>query len=128
MIKAGMEYEKMFETGLKHSAIHLGSGNVNVLSTPSMILFMEETCRVFADGELGGNETTVGIHVDIYHVKAAPIGSRVKVKAKVLGIYRRRITFWVEAWREEELIGYGLHERYIINKELFINKLEAGKE
>jgi len=127
LIKEGDEFEKTFETKPEHSAKHLGSGNVNVLSTPSLILFMEEACRIFADSMLNENQTTVGIHVDIYHVKACPVGDSVKVKAKVLRIDKRKIAFWVEAWRKNELIGYGLHERYIINKEAFMSKLEAVK-
>ena len=127
MIEEGAEFEKTFETGPAHSAKHLGSGSVNVLSTPSMILFMEEVCRIFADSRLDENQTTVGIHVDVYHVRACPVGVSIKVKAKVLRVNKRRIVFWVEAWRENELIGYGLHERYIINKEAFLNKLEATK-
>jgi len=122
-----MEFEESFKVGDKHSAKHLGSGDVSVLSTPSMILFMEEACRVFADDNLGKDQTTVGIHVDIYHVRACPVGSEIRVRAKVLRVDRKRIVFWVEAWRGDELIGYGLHERYVINKEAFLNKVRVAK-
>ncbi len=125
-LKPGMSIEKRFRTDSTHSAKHLGSGDVDVLSTPSMISFMEETCRIMADGGLQGDLTTVGVHVDVKHLRPAPIGEEVVVMAKLLSVDGRRLTFWVEAWWGEKKIGQGIHERHVVSKEEFLRKLKEA--
>ncbi|MEM2494716.1 MAG: thioesterase family protein [Nitrososphaerota archaeon] len=123
-LEPGLKLERKIKTKSEHSAKHLGSGDVEVLSTPSMILFMEETCRILASNYLEEGKTTVGTHVDIYHVKAAPIGIEIEIKSILLSIEGKKLIFWVEALWENNKIGYGIHERYIVDKDRFISELK----
>lgn len=120
----GMKHVRKYITTQQHSAKHVGSGSVEVLSTPSMILFMEETCRIFADEHLPEGQTTVGVHVDVYHVRPAPIGSEIEIHATLLQSDGRKLMFWVEAWCSGALIGYGLHERAVVDKEKFLSRVK----
>ena len=78
---------------------------------------MEETCRLLLKGEFLQDQEwdSVGTMVNVRHLKATPVGTRVKLKAKVINVVDRRITFEVEATDRLEKIGDGLHERAIIN-------------
>ena len=102
----------------------------NVFSTPSMISEMEETCRLLLKEEFLKDKEwdSVGTLVNVRHLKATPVGTQVKLKAKVVKVEDRRITFEVEATDSLEKIGDGLHERAIINvpefRERFNNKLK----
>ena len=102
----------------------------NVFSTPSMISEMEETCRLLLKEEFLKDKEwdSVGTLVNVRHLKATPVGTQVKLKAKVVKVEDRRITFEVEATDSLEKIGNGLHERAIINvpefRERFNNKLK----
>ncbi|HDJ50976.1 MAG TPA: thioesterase [Thermoprotei archaeon] len=125
VLTPGMEFEKVYESKPEDSARHLGSGSLEVFSTPSMIKYMEETARILADNHLEEGKTTVGIHVDIYHMKAAPIGVPIKFRVKLLSVDGKRLVFWVEAWWKDKKLGHGIHERYVIDRESFIKKLEA---
>ena len=71
----------------------------NVFSTPSMISEMEETCRLLLKEEfLQDNEwDSVGTLVNVRHLKATPVGTQVNLKAKVIKVVDKRITFEVEA-------------------------------
>ncbi len=124
-LEPGMRYVRKYVTTQQHSAKHVGSGSVEVLSTPSMILFMEETCRVFSDEHLPEGQTTVGIHVDVYHVRPAPIGSEVEIRSTLLQFDGKKLVFWVEAWCSGTLIGYGLHERAVVDKEKFLLRVKG---
>lgn len=53
--------EKTFLVEKHHSAQAMGSGNLEVLSTPSLIAFMENTAKEAANAQLAAGETTVGI-------------------------------------------------------------------
>ncbi len=104
----------------------LGIEDARVLSTPQMIGLMERTCRDAVLPLLERGYDTVGTHVDVRHLAAAPLGSAVTFKAEVIGVEERRIRFRVEALTEGEKIGEGSHERTIINVERFAAK-QAGK-
>ena len=89
----------------------------NVFSTPSMISEMEETCRLLLKGEFLQDEEwdSVGTLVNIRHLKPTPVGAEIKLKAKVVNVNNRRVTFEVDAVDKIEKIGEGIHERTIIN-------------
>jgi predicted thioesterase len=102
----------------------------NVFSTPSMISEMEETCRLLLKEEFLQDEEwdSVGTLVNIRHLKPTPVGAEIKLKAKVVNVNNRRVTFEVDAVDKIEKIGEGIHERTIINvpefRERFNTKLK----
>lgn len=116
--------EKIFIVKNEHSAQHLGSGKLAVLSTPSMILFMENVTRLCTDKVLPEGFTTVGTKVCISHLAAAPLGAKILTTTKLIEHIERKLTFTVIAWWEEIKIGEGSHERFIINSKRFLERLE----
>ncbi len=108
----------------KHIADFLGSGKVAVLSTPSMILMMEHTAMIAAQEYLPEGWITVGTRVDISHLRASKQGAKIKVIVKLKEIEGKHLTFEVIAFDGENIIGEGLHERHIVNKEKFLARIE----
>ena len=119
MLREGLNIEKVFEVKEEHLAKFLASGDVYVLSTPSMIAFMENVSRMLAEKYLSNEETTVGTKVCVRHLKPAPLGAEIRVKSTLTKIDGRRLTFKVEACWKDELIGEGEHERFIVNRDKF---------
>ena len=121
--------ERKIKVGAGQTTIFLWEGE-NVFSTPSMIAEMEETCRLLLKEEFLQDEDwdSVGTLVNIRHLKATPVGTEVKLKARVIDVKDRRVTFEVDAVDKIEKIGEGLHERTVINvpefRERFNNKLK----
>ncbi len=107
----------------RHAARIIGSGDVDVLSTPSMISFMELTAWRCVEKYLPKDYTTVGVKVCVEHKAPAPIGARVAVEAVLTNIAGRRLVFGVKAYWNNRVIGEGKHERYIVNREKFLAKL-----
>lgn len=107
----------------QYSARHIGSGDVEVLSTPAMILFMEITSLRCVEKYLPSEYTTVGTRVDVRHVNPAPVDQKITVEAEVVKVEDRRIEFRVKAFWRDILIGEGFHERYIVNRIKFIDKV-----
>jgi predicted thioesterase len=93
----------------------LENEGARVLSTPHMIGLMEWTCRNTVKPLLEEGYDTVGTHVNVAHLGAAPIGMTVTFTAEVIAANERRITFRVDATDEKGKIGEGTHERAIIN-------------
>ena len=92
-----------------------------------MIGLMEWTCRNTVLKYLDPGHDTVGTHVSVAHLAAAPIGMAVTFTAEVIGVADKRIQFRVEARDEKEKIGEGTHERAIINVAKFATRLAAKK-
>jgi predicted thioesterase len=105
----------------------LGAEGPRVLSTPHMIGHMELTSRDAVSPFIEAGFDTVGTHVDVYHLAAAPIGAVVTFTAEVVAVDGRRIQFRVEAWDETEKIGEGTHERAVINVAKFATRLAEKK-
>jgi len=108
--------ERKIKVGAGQSTSFLWEGE-NVFSTPSMIAEMEETCRLLLKEEFLQDEDwdSVGTLVNIRHLKATPVGTEVKLKARVIDVKDKRVTFEVDAVDKIEKIGEGLHERTVIN-------------
>jgi len=67
-------------------------------------------------------EQTVGTHMDVSHTAATPPGLEVTVKVKLVLVAGRRLVFEVEAHDGFDVIGNGWHERYVIDRERFVQK------
>ncbi|MCZ7551996.1 MAG: thioesterase family protein [Anaerolineales bacterium] len=123
-IEVGMKGEQTFVVEERFTAAHLGSGSLRVLATPSMIGFMERTATELLQPRLPPGASSVGVHVDVHHLAATPVGGKVRVTAEVTGVDGRRVDFKVEAWDEVELVGQGVHQRVVIDVERFLQRLE----
>jgi fluoroacetyl-CoA thioesterase len=128
-VKIGTTTERVIITNSNQTTSFLWEGE-NVLSTPSMISEMEETCRLLLkDFFLKDNEwDSVGTIVEIRHIAATPVGSKILLKAIVESVDSRKVMFHVEAFDEMEKIGDGRHERFIINIPKFKSKFEEKKK
>ena len=117
--QVGLSHEIVEETTPSHAAPHLATP---MFSTPSMIGFMERCSVQLIKPYLEEGENSVGVHVNVSHIAATPIGQKVRVKSTVQTIHGRRFTFAVEAYNEKEKIGEGTHERVLINPKKFASK------
>lgn len=124
-VKIGASKERRITVNSNQTTSFLWDGE-NVLSTPSMIAEMEETCRLLLKEQAIPEQEwdSVGTIVDIKHLSATPVGAEVSFKAKVISVEGRRIMFEVEAQDKLDKIGEGRHERFIINVPRFKAKFE----
>jgi predicted thioesterase len=122
-VKAGATKERSITVEANMTTSFLWEGE-NVMSTPSMILEMEETCRLLLKEQVIPEQDwdSVGTIVDVKHLAATPVGAKVFLKAKVVSVDGRRVMFDVEARDEIEKMGEGRHERFIINVPKFRTK------
>jgi fluoroacetyl-CoA thioesterase len=122
-ISIGARREEKRLVTTENAISFLENDGARVLSTPHMIGLMEWTCRNLVKPMLDDGFDTVGTHVNVAHLGAAPIGMVVTFTAEVLAVDGRRVTFKVEANDEKGKIGEGTHERAIINVARFAGKM-----
>ena len=123
-IQPGLNGSVEIVVGEEHTAPHVGSGRVRVLATPIMINLMEAAALQAVEGLLPAGHQTVGIHLDVTHVAATPVGMRVRAHAQLMRVDKRTLFFDVSAEDEKERIGGGLHERIVINLAKFDGRMQ----
>lgn len=107
----------------KDTAAAYGSGLVEVFATPAMIAMMENTCLESVQSRLDDGFTTVGTAVDIRHMKATLNGKKVTCSSRLTEISGKKLIFEVEARDEVGLIGTGIHKRFVVNNDEFMQSL-----
>ncbi|MBN1681759.1 MAG: thioesterase family protein [Anaerolineae bacterium] len=101
------------------TAAALGSGNVAVYSTPAMIALLEAAAIDALHSHLDKGQTSVGTSLNVKHLSATPVGMIVKAIATLKEVDGRRLVFDVSASDEVDVIGEGIHERFIVDRERF---------
>ena len=103
-----------------------GSGTVEVFATPALIALMERTAMNSVQQLLPDGYTTVGAEVNVRHLKATPLGTKVTCQSFLTGVENRKLIFEVTALDAKGKIGSGTHTRFIVEKKLFLEKLEQS--
>ncbi|MCR3921925.1 MAG: thioesterase family protein [Firmicutes bacterium] len=127
MLRIGLVGEGKTVVNDDNVALTIGSGSVSVFATPILVALMESAAVAAVVGQLTVGQTTVGTKIDVTHVAATPLGLTVTATAKLVEIDGRRLVFKVAAEDDSGSIGYGTHERYIVDRETFLTKAEQRK-
>lgn len=105
------------------TASHYGSGDLDVYATPAMTALMENAARNSVKQDLPNGFTTVGIELNVKHIKATPIGVKVRAEAILEKAEGKKLFFKVNAYDDMGKIGEGTHIRYVVNSKEFIKKI-----
>src|SRR5262249_1141210 len=123
-LRVGLTGSATLVVGVEHTAPSIGSGLVPVLATPVMINLMEHAALAAAEHLLPAGHQSLGIHLDVRHIAATPVGMDVHATAELIGIDDRTLTFRVEAHDEKEPIGGGTHQRVVVNVARFDQRVQ----
>ena len=104
-------------------AATMKSGSLAVFATPAMCALMEEAACAAVNAHLEEGSGTVGISLSITHDRATAMHDTVTATANLTAIDGRKLTFEVSAADSKVTIGKGTHERFIINNEKFMAKV-----
>lgn len=106
-----------------NTALVMGSGDLEVFATPSMVALMEHAAMTAVAPALPEGSTTVGAEMNTTHIKPSGLGASVTATAILTEVDGRKLTFNVGARDAEGLIGEGVHVRYVVDRVRFMAKL-----
>lgn len=127
MLQTGIKGKIELTVSLDKCAGALGSGELDVFATPAMIALIEETAWKSVVPYLEPGEGTVGTALDVRHVAATPVGLKVACETELTLVDRRRLVFTVKVYDPFGLVGEGTHERFVINHEKFMKKVDEKR-
>jgi fluoroacetyl-CoA thioesterase len=129
-LKSGIEYTHVYTVpqnktvpALYPEAEEL-AGMPDVFATGFMVGFLEWACIKAINPHLDGpDEQSVGTHINVSHCAATPAGFTVTAKVRLIEVDGRRLVFEVEAHDDFDLISKGVHERFVIQRSRFVDKV-----
>ena len=95
-----------------------------VLATPVMVMIMENAALNAIRAYLEATESAVGTRVDVIHLAATPVGLTATANAEVTRVDGRRIEFRIDATDGIDKIGTATHERMVIDRVKFNERLK----
>jgi len=101
---------------------------VPAFATPMLVSLMDNAAHEAVKHHLPEGYVSVGTRISISHIAATPRGMKVTARATLVEVYRNRLVFEAEAFDEVEKIGEGRLERFVVNREWFMKRLEAKAE
>ncbi|MGY0373722.1 thioesterase family protein [Clostridium sp. JNZ J1-5] len=122
LLKVGETFVNEYIVKPENTADSIGNKGVIVLSTPSMIGFMEDTATRVVIDNIPENYRPVGTKIDVEHINSTPINMKVTIKATLIAIEGKKLRYNVEAFNEKCKIGFGTYEQHVISLGNFLNK------
>ena len=123
MLQEGLTHTSKLTVNEGVTAVAMGSGDMPVLATPSMMALMENAAMLAVADHLPEGCTTVGGHITSSHLKPSKLGDTVTATATVTRVDGKKIEFKVEAHSGDTLLGEGTHLRFVVDREKFLSRL-----
>ncbi len=125
------ETESALEPGVKGRHEHVVEerhctqrGEHKIFSTPNMVQLLEWAAIDALKPHLGAGQISVGTHIDVKHLAPTLMGMRVRAEAVVREISGARVLFDVEIFDDVEKVGAATHERYVLDLDRYVRRLE----
>ncbi len=106
----------------RHLASTAGNAGVHVVSTPSLIGFLEMASHRLILPYCDAEEISVGTRVEVDHLAAAYLGRPIVALARIVAVDKRRVTFEVEARQDDRIVMNGRHGPAIARRDRLLGK------
>ena len=124
-MEIGAQSLRTYVVQSQETAMAFESGDLKVLATPRLVGMFESVAKDMLGATLTPENTSVGVHVDLKHLKATAVGQRVEIMVTVTAIEGRRYTFALRAVdASNDVIGEGTHTRVVVNRQRFLEGLK----
>ena len=105
----------------------LGGVDVDVLSTPRLIQLMETAAIQSIENYIAPDQLSLGTWVRMKHLSPTPRGMKVTAHALLKEVDGSRLLFLIDAYDGMEKVAEGEHERILVSKDRFLQKLAKKK-
>ncbi len=131
-LKPGIKYEHQFTVTQGKTVPGLYPESPDFLAMPEvfatgyMVGFLEWACIMAIKPHLDWpEEQSVGTYIDVSHEAATPPGLKVTARVELIAVEGKKLTFTVEANDGVDIISRGRHERVVINKQKFDERVKS---
>ena len=133
-LKPGIKYEHKFRIPKSKTVPALYPESEDFLVMPEvfatgfLVGFLEWACIKAINSHLDWpQEQTLGTHINVSHEAATPVGLEVTAIVELIAVEGKKLIFNVEAHDGVDLISKGQHERFVINRQKFDERIKAKR-
>ena len=123
-MEKGIKNTKTIIVTADKTAEAMGSGTLPVFATPAMVALMENTAAESVEALLGEGNTSVGTMINVKHLAADPVGVEVTCESELVEVDGRKLVFEIKVFDREGVVGEAYHERFVIDKTRFMDKVQ----
>ena len=123
-MEKGIKNTKTISVTPDKTAEAMGRGILPVFATPAMVALMENTAAESVEALVGEGNTTVGTLINAKHLSADPVGAEIRCESEVVEVDGRRLAFEIKVFDRDGLVGEAYHERFVIDKARFMDKVQ----
>jgi len=127
-LKPGMTATLSVVAAPEHFASKIVSGTPDVFSTPALGALVEKTAAEWVGTHLEPGQMTVGAQIVINHNAATPAGLTVTATVTLAGVEGRKLDFTWTATDGIDEVGNGTHQRFVVDRERFEQRLAAKRQ
>jgi fluoroacetyl-CoA thioesterase len=122
LVHIGVQAVLEYVVAEEDTALSMDSGDVPVLSTPTVVTLCERASVKALAHELGEGETSVGSRVELAHLAPVAVGSVVRATATLERTEGRRLVFGVSVSDACGLVAAGKLTRVVVDRARFTAK------
>lgn len=129
-LQPGLRYVHSFQVPPSKTVPHLYPESPEFTAMPAifatgfLVGFLEWACIKAIEPYLDWpREMTLGTHIDVSHEAPTPPGRTVTATVELLEVDGRRLVFAVEAHDGVAVISRGTHQRHVIARDRFLERL-----
>ena len=123
-IELNKKFSQQFTVTENNTAKFMGSGDLDVLATPSLVAFTANAAKNYLNTFLTEDLGSVGSNININHIAPTLVDKEITINGEITKIIKEKIIiFSLEAYENDKKIGDAEHTRVIINNKKFISKL-----
>lgn len=129
-LKPGIEYTHTFRINKNKTVPALYPESEEFVAMPEvfatgfLVGFLEWACIKALNPHIDWpREQSLGTHINVNHLAATPPGFEVTAKVRLVEVDGRKLRFEVEAYDDVDLISKGEHERFVIDRKKFDEKM-----
>lgn len=123
MLTEGLQHTNTIQVTESNTALTMGSGDMPVFATPSLVALMENAAMKAVAPHLPDGSTTVGGFIETTHLAPSAIGATIEATATLTEVKGRKLSFVIEATEGDKLVGKATHIRFIVEREKFLSNL-----
>jgi fluoroacetyl-CoA thioesterase len=122
-LKPGLTGEVRIEATPETFASAWGNTGIDVLATLYILAAFEQAAGGAVLPYLEPGQATVGTHLEMDHFAPTPEGMTAVVRATLQEVRGARLSFAVEVTDDLEVVAKGVHVRYIVERDRFVERI-----
>ncbi len=120
-LKAGMKHTEEWDITEERTTQR---GKYKVFATWSMTRLVESVASGLIAPHLKEGPGQVGVGITVRHLGPTPIGHKVRAEAELIAVDRRKMSFKVKVYEDDEQVGESEHDRFIVDLDKYFARLD----